>query len=126
MQADHPGPLPADVDPGPSGQLLDPAIGTLLLELGQALCAAVEEGWPLWLTAPSPGYTPRLVCHDFSVHRLKDGAKIDFSRGTAADDKTNKEWRGWFYALPLYRGAVGQIPMWTNSSRVLWERNGPL
>ena len=64
----------------------------LCVHLDAALAAATALGWPKWRTPGTGGAYPKTPVHDFSQGGLKFGARIDFFRGTPADDLMNKGW----------------------------------
>ena len=70
-----------------------------------------EKGWPLWLTSGEGGNVPLAKSHDFGKDRLQHGARVDFSRGSAKDDRGNQEWSTrWLQQLPQYKSTLTQDP----------------
>ena len=63
-----------------------------IAELDSAITAAVLRGWPKWKSPGTGGTMPRREIHDFSVNGVKEGARVDFWRGTVHDDIKNEEW----------------------------------
>ena len=64
---------------------------------------AIEAGWPLWASSGEGGDVPRKILHNFVVNSLKDGARMDFWRGTSRDDFVNKDWERILGLLHSYR-----------------------
>ena len=56
------------------------------------------------------GRLPKRPCHDFGCNNLRDGARLDFNRGTAGDDLCNVLWNKLLDRLPLYESVVQQQP----------------
>ena len=75
---------------------------TVVPELDEALRRARATGWPKWITPGLGGYGPWRTSHDFLWNTLHEGARVDFYRGTWADDRANTEWSKWLYALPQH------------------------
>ena len=84
-------------------------------KLDERLAQAVLAGYPLWKTDGHGGSCPRRLTHDFALHALRVGARIDFRRGTAEDDLSNKGWVKWLERLPLYAASLRQAPTSTLS-----------
>ena len=61
-------------------------------------------GWPSWTTAGGGGNLPRDPAYHFGTGRLRDGARIDFSRPHC--DRMNKEWDALLDALPWFRAYI--------------------
>ena len=54
---------------------------------------------------------PHAQIHDFGKDRLQWGARIDFNRGSAKDDRGNHEWiTRWIQHLPQYKSTLTQDP----------------
>ena len=91
------------------------APGYQLKELDERLAEAVLAGYPLWKTDGHGGNCPRRLIHDFASNTLKQGARIDFRRGTVEDDLSNKGWVKWLDRLPRYAASLRQAPTSTLS-----------
>ena len=54
---------------------------------------------------------PQAKIHDFGKDRLQHGARVDFRRGSAKDDRGNQEWSTrWLQQLPQYQSMLTQDP----------------
>ena len=67
------------------------------VNLEEHLLAAIGLGWPTWCNqnadrAECGGQISGHDKHEFDVHRLKYGARVDMWRGGCEDDIGNKEW----------------------------------
>ena len=71
---------------------------------GRSQVTAATEHSPRFVTAATEhSPRPKTPVHDFSQGGLQFGARIDFYRGTAADDLMNKRWQHLCEQLPRYR-----------------------
>ena len=112
-QAEGPPGPPRDLDPPPPPPGPPPLpLGLpprlqLFEELDAAIDKACRHGAPWWISPGRGGEEPRRCHHNFFLHCLLEGARIDFYRGMIKDDLRNKEWTRWFFHLPRYRRRVG-------------------
>ena len=84
--------------------------GKQLEKLDIKLAKAVLAGYPFWKTGGQGGTCPKRIIHDFAWNSLRDGARIDFCRGTKEDDLGNKDWVKWLERLPHYAASLRQAP----------------
>ena len=79
----------------------------------RALDAAIMKAWPIarvvWISPGTGGNSPGRRKHVFQENALADGARIDFYRGTIADDLINVDWSNLLRRLPHYEALVGNI-----------------
>ena len=69
---------------------------SLLEELDLCIDEAYQHGAPAWHSPGQGGPQPSRPDHNFFLHNLQHGARIDFYRGVAADDLQNTIWKRWF------------------------------
>ena len=86
----------------------------------QALDAAIMQAWSsgpgvVWISPGTGGHSPRKQRHVFMENKLQHGARIDFYRGTLADDRCNKQWSSWLRRLPCYEQLAGT--MWSGATQ---------
>ena len=81
---------------------------SLLEELDLCIDEAYQHGAPVWHSPGQGGSQPSRPEHDFFLHNLQHGARIDFYRGVAADDLQNTTWKRWFSQLFRYQTHVAR------------------
>ena len=86
-----------------------------LASLDKALRDAILTGWPIWRSPGTGGKLPNRREHHFAFHKLQQGARIDFYRGTVANDLANVCWSDMLRRLPTYAKYLAQHPECTNS-----------
>ena len=73
-------------------------------KLDHAIALVLDDvGMPVWPSDGGGGSRPKSQTFYFDKGSLRQGARIDFYRGLAADDWMNEEWKRLADKLPLYR-----------------------
>ena len=85
--------------------------------LDAAMRLALMHGWPTWHTPGTGGTFPLTPVHNFAHDKLAHGARIDFFRGTQANDLLNVEWSALYNHCPTYQAYMRehQNPLSVNS-----------
>ena len=74
--------------------------------LDSALAHCVAMPMPTWHTKGVRGWEPCRTEHNFAVHSLREGARIDMLRGEISDDLGNGDWNHLLRQLPKFRAWV--------------------
>ena len=81
---------------------------SVLEQLDLCIDEAYQHGAPVWHSPAQGGSQPSRPDHNFFLHNLQHGARIDFYRGVAADDLQNTTWKRWFSQLLRYQTHVAR------------------
>ena len=82
---------------------------SLYARIGVALVKVLNNvGWPIWHTPGGAGGEPPTKVCNFGQSKLQWCARIDFRRGTAADDFLNSKWAQIIAELPGYRALLSK------------------